>query len=128
MVPPTKSNWIAPTGLAIASVGVVLFMQLGRIVDLRLDLIVLNVTVLGSFVATIGGLLTATMGCVTWSRGATTRQLIWAAVSTCIVVFLVGFFGNINVHGSGFILIFVVGFGMLDAALLFTELGSRFKR
>jgi hypothetical protein len=128
MVPPTKSNWIAPTGLAIASVGVVLFMQLGRIVDLRLDLIVLNVTVLGIFAATIGGLLTATIGCVIWARRATPSQVVWAAVLICIVVLLVGFLGNINVHGPGFILIFVVGFGLLDAVLLFAELGFRPKR
>jgi hypothetical protein len=127
VLPFTKSNRIALIGLGIATAGVILYTQLDRIVDLRLDDVVVEGAALGSLVATIGGMLTATVGCVTWARRASSGHVVSAAVLTCSAIFFVVTFGNINIHGPSAILMFVVLFGGLDAVVLFLTLGLRSK-
>ena len=125
MLPFTKSNWVALTGLVVAAAGIVLYTQLDRVGDLGVSFAVLDGVALGSIVTTLCGLLTATVGSVIWARRVSTNHILSASVLICAAVVLVVSLVNVNIHNPSAILIFVIPFGVLDAGLLFLIVGLR---
>jgi hypothetical protein len=121
VLPFTKSNRVALIGLGIAAAGVILYTQLERVDGWRLG----DVAAEGALVATIGGMLATTVGCVIWARRASSGDVVSAAVLICAAIFLAVTFGSFNVHGPSAILMFVVLLGGLDAIVLFLMLGLR---
>jgi hypothetical protein len=114
-----RSGLVGLIGGCVAAMGVILFTQLGRLVDLRVNDMVFNGAVLASFVASLGGSLTALVDSVIWARRAVTQYVLRAAVSIGAATLLVGLLVNVNIHGPSAILILLIPLAVLDALLLF---------
>ena len=112
-------------GSSVAAAGVVLYTQLGTLVDIRVGPAVLDAAVMASFVATLGGSLAALVASVMWARKALGRHVLAVAIVAGAAGLLVGALGNINVHGPSAILLFVLPFAVVDAVLLFCIFVSR---
>jgi Ca2+/Na+ antiporter len=114
-----RSAWASLIGCLAAALGAILYTQLGRLVDPRFNGMVLNVAVLTSYVATLGGSLTALVASVIWARKAVTQYVLRAAVSIVAVTFLIGLLVNVNIHGPSAMLILLMPLAILDSLLLF---------
>jgi len=98
--------------------GVILYFQLGRIVELRVSLTVVNLASILSFSMTMLGLLATLIGGAMWARRAPLIHLLWSGISVGLASLLLGLFGDINVHGPTGILVFVVLAGALACVLI----------
>jgi hypothetical protein len=101
-------------GYALAAVGIVLYTQLARIVDLRMGENVLSVAVLSGMAATFGGFLTAIVGSAIWARRSPTRQPLKIAVSMGVGSFLLCLAVGVNVHGPSAMLMFLLPFSFVN--------------
>ena len=105
--------------------GVVLYSQMGTIVELRVELWVLNAAAMTSFAMTaLGSLITLTGG-VYWARRAPSVQVITSGVSAGLAVVLVACFVDINVHGPTAMLIFVEIVGAIGSVVMLSIAGAR---
>ncbi len=110
----SRAKWIALMGYSFAAAGIVLFTQLGRVVDLRMGSNVLDAAVVCSMLATFGGFVTATVGSAIWARRTPTRQpLKIAALIAGASLFLILTVG-VNIHGPSAILMFLVPFSAIN--------------
>jgi hypothetical protein len=98
--------------------GVILYFQLGRIVELRVSLAVVNLASILSFSMTMLGLLATLIGVAVWARRAPRGHLLWSGLSVGLASLLLGLFGNINVHGTNGILALVVLAGAFVCVLI----------
>lgn len=117
MVTESRAKWIAIIGYALASPGIVIYTQLGRIVDLRLRenvLNVLKVVVLSSMALTLGGFLTAIVGSAIWARRSPTRQPLKIAALIGVGSFFLCLAVDVNVHGPSAILMFLLAFSVVN--------------
>jgi hypothetical protein len=105
---PAFARWSVLVGISLAVLGMILFSQLGRIVNLRVSNTLLNTAAILSFSMTLLGLLGTLIGGVAWARRAPTVQVLWSAAAAGVTAILLAIFGDINVHESTFILMFVV--------------------
>lgn len=105
---------MAIIGYASAAVGIVLYTQLGRIVDLRLEDNVLDAVVISSFAATFGGFLTAIVGSAIWARRTPTRQPLKIAVLIGVGSFLLCVAVGVNIHGPTALLMFLIPFSVVN--------------
>ena len=112
-------------GSSVAAAGVVLYTQLGALVNLRLSSAVVDAAVMTSFGATVGGSLAALVASVVWARKALAGRVLAAAIFVGAAGLLVATLGNINVHGPSAILLFVLPFSVVDSALLLCIFVSR---
>jgi hypothetical protein len=114
MVARSRAKGIAIIGYGSAVVGIVLYTQLGRIVDLRLGDHVLDAVVISSFASTFGGLLTAIVGSAIWARRTPTRQPLKIAVLVGVGSLLLCLAVDVNVHGPSAMLMFLVPFSVVN--------------
>jgi hypothetical protein len=105
-------------GTLVSVSGIVLYSQLGRIVNLHVSLSVLNIAAALSLSMTLLGLLAILVGSVAWARRAPIVNLLGAGISTGVATFLLAVLSHINVHGPTAILMFVVFAGALDCILI----------
>ena len=109
---------MALTGYASAAAGIVLYTLLERVVELKLGDTVLNVAVLISLAATLGGFVTAIVGSAIWARNTTSRQPLKIAAMIAVGSILLCLAVNVNVHGSSAMLIFLVPFCVVNVVSL----------
>jgi hypothetical protein len=125
MSTPVFARWLIRIGASAAALGVILYFQLGRIVELRVSLAVLNFASIMSFSMALLGLLAALIGSVAWARRAPRIHLLWAGLSVGVASLLLAALGNINVHGPTAIFMFVVLAGALGRFLILVIAADR---
>lgn len=119
---------IIALGVASAILGIILYSQLGRIGYVWLD-----ISVVLSFAMTLIGLLAVLIGSVILAYRASIAWLFSSGLVVGVVGFLIGEFGDINIHGPTAILMFVVfaavGIGGVLVLIAVTRfVSSRLKR
>jgi uncharacterized membrane protein YesL len=114
MLPKSKAKWMAIVGYALAGVGIVLYTQLDRIVELRSGTNVLDTAAFSSIAATFGGFLAAIVGSVVWARRSSTRRPLKIAFLVGVGSFLLCLGVDVNVHGPSAILMFLVPFSVIN--------------
>jgi len=117
------AKWTALTGYAFAAAGILIYTQLGRIVDLRMGFHVLNVAALGSMAATLGGFVTATVGSAIWARQTPSRQPLKIAICIGVGSTLVSLIIGWNIHGPSVMLWFLVMFSVINVLTLLVASG-----
>jgi uncharacterized membrane protein YesL len=113
MLTQSRAKRIAIIGYALAAVGIVLYTQLDRIVDMRME-DVLGVAVVSSMAATFGGFLIAIVGSVTWARRSATRQPLKIAVLIGVASLWLCLAVDVNVHGPSALLMFLVPLSVVN--------------
>jgi hypothetical protein len=116
-------------GLAASAFGIILYVELGRIVDFRVSLTVLNSAAVLSLSATLIGLLAMLTSIVIWLWHAPRRNLVyWSLSGTLagVVIFSLVEFLDINIHGPAAIFLFVMLAGALACVLILLIAGIRF--
>jgi hypothetical protein len=126
MSSPAYARWLILVGLSASVLGIMLYFQLGRIVDLRVGFDVLSTAAILSLCRTPLGLLAAVIGGLTWACRAQLVYLLLAAASVGIVAFLLAELVNINIHGPTAIFIFVIFAGALFCVLILLIAAVRF--
>jgi hypothetical protein len=112
-------------GTLMTAFGLVLYSQMGTIVELRVALWVLNAAAMTSFAMTaLGSLITLTGG-VYWARRAPSVQVITSGASAGLAVVLVAYFVDINVHGPTAMLIFVEIVGAFGSVVMLSIAAAR---
>ena len=114
MLPESKAKRMAIVGYALASAGIVLYTQLGRIADWRIGVNVMNAAALCSMVATFGGSLTAIVGSAIWARRSPTHRPLKVAFLVGVGSFFLCLAVDVNIHGPSAILIFLVPFSVVN--------------
>jgi hypothetical protein len=128
MFSPIFARWSILVGLSASVFGIILYFQLGRIVDLHVGFDVLSAAAVLSLCITPLGLLAAVIGGLTWACRAQLAYLLLAAAAVGIVAFLLAEFVNINIHGPTAIFIFVIFAGALFCVLILLIASVRFIR
>jgi len=123
---PIFGRWLVLIGALTAVCGITLYSQLGRIVDLRVGLAVLNTAVILSFSTTALGLLGTLIGSVSWARRAPLVQVLISGASGGLATVLLAEFVDINVHGPTAILLFVMFAGALGSVVILFIAAFRF--
>jgi hypothetical protein len=114
MLTQSRAKAMATIGYALAALGILLYSQLDRIVDLRLGENVLDAVVASSFAATFRGFLTAIVGSAIWARRTPTRQPLKIAVLIGVGTFLLSLAVGVNLHGPSAMLFFAVPFSVVN--------------
>ena len=114
----SKLKWIALSGYALALLGIILFTQLDRIVNLRLGGYSLNAAATGIMAATFGGFVIATVGSAIWARRTLTRQPLKVAASVGAASLLLSLIVGVNPHGLSVVLMFLVLFSVVNVLTL----------
>jgi FtsH-binding integral membrane protein len=78
----------------------------------------LNAYVALSIAMTLGGLVTALVGAVTWARRAPRRHVFLAVASISLAGVLLVVFVNVNIHEQTAILMFVIMAAVVGVGLL----------
>jgi hypothetical protein len=71
-----------------------------------------------SIAMTLGGLVTALVGAITWAGHAPRRHVLLAAASTSLAGVLLVVFVDVNMHGPTAILMFVIMAAVVGVGLL----------
>jgi hypothetical protein len=103
-----RAKSTALTGYAFAAAGTLIFTQIERIQDLRLEAHLGDALVGGGIVAFLGGFMTAIVGSAIWARRTPAREPLKIAASIAAASLLITFVVGINIHGPSVILMFVV--------------------
>jgi len=119
----STAKWTALTGYAFAAAGILLYTQLGRVVDLRMGNNVLNIAAVGSMAATLSGFVTATVGSAIWARQNPTRQPLKIAICIGVGSTLVSLIVGWNIHGPSVMLWFLVMFSVINVLMLLVASG-----
>jgi hypothetical protein len=116
MVNPVLARRLILMGLSVSATGIILYYQLGRIVELRMGLTVLNTATILSLSMTVLGLLTVFL---TWAFRAPVAYALFSGISLGAILLLVAEFVNIsfNIHGPSAILLFA-GFAALLGCIM----------
>jgi hypothetical protein len=126
MLNPAHARRSILLGVLLSAFGIILYTQLGSIVELRVGLTVLNTATILSFFLTLLGLLAILIGGVAWARRAPLASVILSGGSVGVVAFLLAELVDINVHGPTAILMFVVFACALGCVLILGIAASRF--
>lgn len=112
---------IIVVGVVSSILGMILYSQIGNVGHVWI-----NFSVTLSFAMTIVGALALLIGCGMWGYRAPMSWLLWSALSVGAIGFMVGEFGNINIHGPTAILMFVVFAAVAIVGLLVLIAVARF--
>jgi hypothetical protein len=119
------SRWLIVGGGSASLSGIILYSQLGNIVELHVSLAVLNGAASLSISLTLVGLVAALIGSVGWARRAPVDQALQVGLTTGVVTLLLAAFVNINIHGPSAIFLFVVFAGAIGSATILIVAGGR---
>jgi len=126
MSKPVFAKWLILIGTSASALGIILYSQLSRIVDLRVSLVVLNGAAILSHSLTLLGLLATLIGAVFWPLRTRLVHILLSGLSVGIATFLLAILVDINVHGPTAILLYVVFAGALGCALMLLIAAVRF--
>jgi hypothetical protein len=126
MTMPALAKRLILFGSSATLLGIILYVELGRISGLRLGLAVLNTAAISSISMTLLGLLAALIGGLVWAYHARLVYLPLSGVPLGVAAFLLAELVNINIHGPTGILMFVVFTGLLGSALILLIAAVRF--
>jgi hypothetical protein len=113
-------------GISASFFGIILYSQLGRVVDLRVGLWAVNFTVILSLSLTLLGLLAILVAGITWAWRAPVTQLLPAGLCGGIAALGLVEFADINVHGPTAVLMPVVCVISLGSVLMLLIAFRRF--
>jgi hypothetical protein len=113
-----RSLRVVLLGLIVAGLGITLYLLLFNVIDLKPSPAMLNAYVALSIAMTVGGLVTALVGAMTWARRAPRRNVLLAVASTSLVVVLLVVLVGVNIHGPTAILVFVIMAAVVGIGLL----------
>ena len=91
-----RSLRVALIGLIVAGLGTTLYLLLFNVIDLKPSPAMLNAYVALSIAMSLGGLVTALVGAVTWARRAPRRHVLLAVAAISLVGVLLVIFGNVK--------------------------------
>jgi hypothetical protein len=120
------TRWSIRIGLSAFVLGILLYLQLDKIVDLRLSLTVLNSVSLLSLALMICGSLAALGGTLIWAYRAPLESVVLLGFSLGFVAFLLGELVNINIHDPTAVFVFVIIAAALGAVVILVLAALRF--
>jgi hypothetical protein len=89
------------------ALGITLYSQLYNVMDLKPSPAMLDPYALLAIAMTLGGLVTALVGAVIWTRRVSRRNALLAAASTSLLGVLLAVFVQVNIHGPTAIFMFM---------------------
>lgn len=126
MSKPAFARWLILIGTSASALGIILYSQLSRIVDLRVNLVVLNGAAILSHSLALLGLLATMIGAVAWALRTRLVYILLSGMSVGVGTFLLAKLVDINVHGPTAILLYVVFAGAFGCALILLIAAVRF--